>query len=57
MKKREYIAKFLGDLSKIIFGTVIVSQLFSPLPNFYALLIGLLMALGLFIASLIIHPE
>ena len=29
MKRREYIGKFLGDLAKIIFGTVIVGQFIS----------------------------
>ena len=57
MKRREYIARFLGDLAKIVFGTVIISQFLIEKPNIIILIEGacfLAIFLGL---SIILMPE
>ena len=57
MKLQEYIAKFLGDLAKIVFGTVILGQVFTETINILQLFsasIFMFMFLGL---SIFIYPE
>jgi len=57
MSRREYIAKFLGDLAKIIFATAIITQIIEEKTEYLVLLLGLFTFLGLFILSLLILPK
>ncbi len=54
MDLREHTGKFLSDLAKIVFGSVIITQLMSGTINLLALFYGLAGVLGLFITSLFI---
>ena len=56
MKRREYIAKFLGDLAKIIFATAIITQIVEKEPNFFVIILGLIGFIGFFLLSLVIFP-
>jgi hypothetical protein len=56
-KKREYLATFLGDLAKIVFGTLIISQFLAEKPNLGVIITGFSILLNLLAFSLIIYPE
>lgn len=52
MEKREYIAKFLGDLARIIFATMIVTQIIADEPKISIMIEGIIGTIGLFFTSL-----
>ena len=57
MKRREYIAKFIGDLAKIVFATVVIGQVIAETLNLNRLFISLAFLLTFFILSVVILPK
>ena len=57
MKLQEYIAKFLGDLAKIVFGTVVIGQIFAEKTNILQLITASGFMLALLGLSIFIYPE
>lgn|GEM_PF-1582036 len=53
----DYLAKYLGDLSKIVFGTVVVGQAFSGETSIFQLFTAVYFMLALLLLSLVILPE
>jgi len=56
-KKQEYLGKFFGDLSKIIFGTVIIGQFISSSFNLTRLILGIVFLIAFLVLSIMIIPE
>jgi len=57
MRTNEFIAKYLSDLSKIVFGTVVVSQIFSSNFNLLQLIAALHFMISFFALALAFLPE
>ena len=57
MHTNEFIAKYLSDLSKIIFGTVVISQIFSSNFNLLQLFTALYFMISFFALALAFLPE
>jgi hypothetical protein len=57
MNRREYIAKFIGDLAKIVFGAVIITQAISEKPIVIILSCGLIGFWSLFLLSIFTLPK
>ena len=57
MKRREYIGRFLGDLAKIVFGTVIIGQIVSNKPDIYLMISGTAVLIIFLSVSILIIPE
>ena len=56
-KKSELLAKYLSDLSKILFGAVVVKQFVEKEIDIVNFIFGLLWTIGFFILAYIIQPE
>ncbi|MBL7190963.1 hypothetical protein ISS30_04650 [bacterium] len=50
MKRQEYLARFFGDMAKIIFGTIVISQLFKESPDLTVLIEGFGFLIGFLVS-------
>lgn len=57
MRTNEFIAKYLSDLSKIVFGTVVISQIFSSNFDLLQLFAALYFMISFFALALAFLPE
>ncbi len=55
-KRRDFIAKYLSDISKLFFAAGVVKQFFGETWNVYELVIGVLSSAVLFAVALGFQP-
>jgi len=56
-KRREFVARYLSDISKLIFAAGVVKQFFEQELNWFSLLIGIIAAAIIFWLGLIAQPQ
>ena len=57
MRRREYIAKFIGDLAKIVFATAIIGEILQGTPNLLRIVMATIFMLVFFALSVVILPR
>ena len=56
-RRREFVAKYLSDISKLIFAAGVVKQFFEQEIHWPSLVIGVVVSVVIFWLGLIAHPE
>lgn len=57
LKRLEFVAKYLSDISKLFFTAGVVKQFFGDEMNLVELIIGNIIALILFAIGFFLHPK